>query len=95
MEDLAIETKRELTSIAIGSAEGFSQADAVLNAAHKSGRWVLLKNVHLAPSWLTQLEKRLRSLKAHPQFRLLLTTEIHPKLPTSIIQVRHFTKSCL
>ncbi|MCP9259196.1 Dynein heavy chain, cytoplasmic [Dirofilaria immitis] len=86
VEDLAVEMGREVTSIAIGSAEGFSQADAVLNSASKSGRWILLKNVHLAPSWLAQLEKRLHSLKPHPQFRLLLTAEIHPKLPPQVLR---------
>uniref|UniRef100_A0A915BJF8 Dynein heavy chain, cytoplasmic n=6 Tax=Parascaris univalens TaxID=6257 RepID=A0A915BJF8_PARUN len=86
VEDLAVEMGREVTSIAIGSAEGFSQADSVLNSASKSGRWILLKNVHLAPTWLTQLEKRLHALKPHPQFRLLLTAEIHPKLPASILR---------
>ncbi|KAK0424238.1 hypothetical protein QR680_008567 [Steinernema hermaphroditum] len=84
VEDLAIEMNREVTSIAIGSAEGFSQADTALNSSSKSGRWVLLKNVHLAPSWLAQLEKRLHTLKPHPQFRLLMTAEIHPKLPISV-----------
>lgn len=69
-----------------GSAEGFSQADSVLNSASKSGRWILLKNVHLAPSWLTQVEKRLHTLKPHPEFRLLLTAEIHPKLPASVLR---------
>ena len=42
-----------------GSAEGFSQADKAINSAIKSGRWVMLKNVHLAPTWLVQLEKKL------------------------------------
>lgn len=87
VEDLAVEVNKEITSIAIGSAEGFNQADAALNSGSKSGRWILLKNVHLAPSWLTQLEKKLHNLKPHPQFRLLLTAEINPKLPPSMIEV--------
>lgn len=95
VEDLALETKREVTSIAIGSAEGFNQADAALNSASKSGRWVLLKNVHLAPSWLAQLEKKLHGLKPHPQFRLLLTSEINPKLPISMIQVSLSSVGCI
>ncbi len=28
----------------------------------KSGNWVLLKNVHLAPSWLNELEKKIHRL---------------------------------
>ncbi|VDN06320.1 unnamed protein product [Thelazia callipaeda] len=86
VEDLAVELGQEVTPIAIGSAEGFSQAETALNSASKSGRWILLKNVHLAPSWLAQLEKRLHSLKPHPQFRLLLTAEIHPKLPSQVLR---------
>lgn len=90
VEDLAIEMNRKITSIAIGSSEGFNQADLALNSSTKSGQWLLLKNVHLAPSWLTQIEKKLRDLKPNSQFRLLLTSEIHPKLPTSVIQVINY-----
>ena len=42
--------------------------------------WVLLKNVHLAPQWLVQLEKKLHSLTPNPNFRLFLTMEINPKV---------------
>lgn len=38
-------------SFAMGSAEGFQQADAAITAAAKRGTWILLKNVHLAPAW--------------------------------------------
>lgn len=45
-------------------------------------RWVMLKNVHLAPGWLMQLEKKLHSLQPHACFRLFLTMEINPKVRT-------------
>lgn len=77
----------DIVSIAIGSSEGFDQADKALLSTSRSGRWILLKNVHLATEWLTQLEKKLRHLKAHPQFRLILTAEISSKLPISMVQV--------
>jgi dynein heavy chain 1 len=63
-----------------GSAEGFSQADKTINSASKTGRWVMLKNVHLAPQWLVQLEKKLHSLTPHVNFRLFLTMEINPRV---------------
>ena len=63
-----------------GSAEGFSQAEKAINSSSKSGRWVLLKNVHLAPQWLVQLEKKLHNLAPHPSFRLFLTMEINPRV---------------
>ena len=43
-------------------------------------RWVLLKNVHLAPQWLVTLEKKLHTLNPHANFRLFLTMEINPKV---------------
>jgi len=84
--DLAAQLGRQLTDIAIGSAEGFSQADKAINSAIKTGRWVMLKNVHLAPSWLIQLEKKLHSLQPSPSFRLFLTMEINPKVPTNLLR---------
>ena len=67
-------------SILLGSAEGFSLAERAISSASKAGRWVLLKNVHLAPQWLVQLEKKLHSLTPHANFRLFLTMEINPKV---------------
>ncbi|XP_022236058.1 dynein heavy chain, cytoplasmic-like [Limulus polyphemus] len=49
-------------------------------------RWVMLKNVHLAPQWLVQLEKKLHTLQPHPAFRLFLTLEIHPKIPVNLLR---------
>ncbi|KAK6637160.1 Dynein heavy chain, cytoplasmic [Polyplax serrata] len=86
VDDLAVELKLPLASIAIGSAEGFSQAEKAINVAVKSGRWVLLKNVHLAPQWLVQLEKKLHSIQPHPNFRLFLTMEINLKLPVNLLR---------
>lgn len=46
----------------------------------------MLKNVHLAPQWLVQLEKKLHSLQPHAGFRLFLTMEINPKLPVNLLR---------
>ncbi|KAG7158919.1 Dynein heavy chain, cytoplasmic-like [Homarus americanus] len=86
IDDLAAELNKPITAIAIGSAEGFNQADKAINSAVKNGRWVMLKNVHLAPAWLVQLEKKLHSLHPHPQFRLFLTMEISPRLPVNLLR---------
>ena len=59
---------------------------------HFLNRWVLLKNVHLAPTWLTSLEKKLHSIQAHSGFRLFLTCDITPKLPVNLLRAgRIFT----
>merc|ERR1712038_1275238 len=92
VDDLAAELGKSVTSIAIGSAEGFGEAEKAINTAVRSGKWVLLKNVHLAPSWLVTLEKKLHSIQAHAGFRLFLTCEINPKLPVNLLRAgRIFT----
>ncbi|EDO28787.1 predicted protein, partial [Nematostella vectensis] len=93
VEDLAAQENTPLTSIAIGSAEGFSDAEKAINSAVKSGRWVMLKNVHLAPQWLVTLEKKLHTLSPHASFRLFLTMEINPKRLLSTFVNRLFTVS--
>jgi len=47
---------------------------------------VLLKNVHLAPQWLVQLEKKLHSLQPHTNFRLFLTMEINSAVPVNLLR---------
>ena len=37
----------------------YGMADNAVKDAIKKGTWVCLKNVHLAPSWLSKLEKAL------------------------------------
>ncbi|XDV43881.1 hypothetical protein PO909_012272 [Leuciscus waleckii] len=86
VRDLAAEQNKHITSISIGSAEGFNKADRDINTAVKSGRWVMLENVHLAPGWLMQLEKKLHSMQPHSSFRLFLTMEINPKVPVNLLR---------
>ena len=74
------------SSVAMGSQEGFTLADQAIAAASRQGTWVLLKNVHLAPSWLGQLEKKLQTLSPHRNFRLFLTMEANPSIPVNILR---------
>jgi dynein heavy chain 1, cytosolic len=48
--------------VAIGSPEAFELVDKAIKGAAKTGSWVLLKNVHLAPQWLIELEKEIYKL---------------------------------
>ncbi|ODH44999.1 dynein heavy chain, cytoplasmic [Paracoccidioides brasiliensis] len=73
-------------NIAMGSNEGLESADKAISNAAATGTWVLVKNVHLAPSWLQSLEKRLDSLKPHSNFRLFLSMESSPKIPVNLIR---------
>jgi dynein heavy chain 1 len=47
---------------------------------------VLLKNVHLAPAWLVELEKTVYKLTLSGAFRLFLTMEVSPKVPKTLLR---------
>ncbi len=74
-------------SLALGSAEADTIAESSIVTAAKDGSWILLRNVHLCPELLVRLEKRLHSLKPHANFRLFLTSEMHPCLPVPLIRM--------
>ena len=86
VENLMKNTGARATSVAMGSQEGFTLADQAIAAASRQGSWVLLKNVHLAPSWLGQLEKKLQTLNPNRNFRLFLTMEANPSIPVNILR---------
>jgi dynein heavy chain 1 len=86
VEGLIQSTQSRCTQVAMGSQEGFGLADQAIGVASRQGTWVLLKNVHLAPSWLGQLEKKLQTLNAHRSFRLFLTMEANPSIPVNILR---------
>lgn len=46
-----------------------------------------MKNVHLTINWLKLLDKKLHSsrLTAHAEFHLFMTTDINPKLPSTLV----------
>ncbi|KAH7328045.1 dynein heavy chain, N-terminal region 1-domain-containing protein [Stachybotrys elegans] len=74
------------TNIAMGSNEGLASADKAISNAAQNGSWVLVKNVHLAPTWLQSLEKRMESLNPNPKFRLFLSMESSPKIPVNLLR---------
>lgn len=74
------------TNIAMGSNEGLASADKAIANAAQTGSWVLIKNVHLAPTWLQSLEKRMESLNPNLEFRLFLSMESSPKIPVNLLR---------
>lgn len=86
VDHLVASTGAQCTNIAMGSSEGLASADKAISNAAATGSWVLIKNVHLAPSWLQSLEKRLSSIKPHADFRLFLSMESSPKIPVNLIR---------
>ncbi|KAG6036640.1 Dynein heavy chain cytoplasmic [Claviceps citrina] len=74
------------TNIAMGSNEGLASADKAISNAAQTGSWVLVKNVHLAPTWLQSLEKRMEALNPQQDFRLFLSMESSPKIPVNLLR---------
>lgn len=86
IENLVNRTHKTCTNIAMGSNEGLASADKAVASAASNGSWVLVKNVHLAPTWLQSLEKRMSALKPHTNFRLFLSMETSPKIPINFLR---------
>jgi dynein heavy chain 1 len=86
VDSLVRSSNAKCTSVAMGSQEGFQLADHAIASGARNGSWVLLKNVHLSPSWLSQLEKKMLGLNAQRNFRLFLTCETNPVIPVNLLR---------
>jgi len=86
VELLAKQTNKKYKAVAIGSPEAFDLANDIITKAGKSGEWVVLKNVHLAPQWLVELEKTIYKMSLNENFRLFLTMEDNPKVPSTLLR---------
>lgn len=90
VEAMAKELHKEIASVAMGSAEGYDTADALVALASKKGTWVMIKNVHLCVDWLREtFVKKIQSFGpgTHNDFRLFITSEINPRLPAGLLQL--------
>ncbi|GBG84147.1 hypothetical protein CBR_g38121 [Chara braunii] len=71
-------------------AMGQGQADDALTLLREcaaNGDWLCLKNLHLMVGWLPELKRELQELqRPHPNFRLWLTSESHPRFPPSLLE---------
>jgi dynein heavy chain 1 len=75
-----------LTSISMGSNEGFQQVDSAIAKGLRTGGWVLVKNAHLAIDWLMSLENSIPSSNFACQFRLFIALESHDQIPMNLIR---------
>ncbi|XP_030382925.1 cytoplasmic dynein 2 heavy chain 1 [Scaptodrosophila lebanonensis] len=65
---------KKYQELAIGRGIEQRALEAVRQAAAQ-GQWLCVKNVHLVPHWLTQLERELGQMTKAPDFRLWLVCE--------------------
>lgn len=71
--------------LAMGGGQN-DDAVRLLREAAKVGDWICLKNLHLVISWVPLLEKEIKSLEPHENFRCWLTTEPHARFPPIILE---------
>ncbi|XP_028896482.2 cytoplasmic dynein 2 heavy chain 1 [Zeugodacus cucurbitae] len=62
------------TELSVGRGMERRALEAVRQAA-EVGKWICIKNVHLVPDWLSELDRELEQLKKREGFRLWLTCE--------------------
>jgi len=79
----------KINPISLGQGQG-PKAIAGVKDGGKTGKWVLLQNCHLAPSFMSTLEDLVEKLvpdELNPDFRLWLTACPSPTFPISILQM--------
>lgn len=85
VDALASELSQSLVSVAMGSPEAKKLAESAIKHGIRTGGWVLIKNAHLDIEWTSGLEKRF-NLCDSMIFKLFITFEIHPLIPTNLLR---------
>lgn len=77
----------ELRMMSMGQGQEV-HARRIMTQALSTGGWVMLQNCHLSLDYVLEaMDQILDSANIHPDFRLWVTTEIHPKFPITFLQV--------
>ncbi|XP_060835340.1 dynein axonemal heavy chain 2-like [Rhopalosiphum padi] len=80
--------KGQFQSLSLGNGQE-SIATDLIKIGQKEGHWIFLANCHLLLSWMPQLEKVIENMqdgKAHPDFKLWLSSKPHSKFPINLLQ---------
>jgi dynein heavy chain len=92
VEDLArkqgIDPAKMLHTIALGQGQDVVAMNK-LDIGHKEGHWVMLQNIHLMPTFLLELEKKLDAFAAegsNPGFRLYLSSDPSTAIPIGLLE---------
>ena len=83
---LAVKLNETCNIISLGQGQE-AAADQAIDKAKKEGLWIVLQNCHLAPSYLTRVEKALNLQESsHSSYRMILTSMPSTRFPVSILQ---------
>lgn len=79
---------KQLSTVSLGQGQDVIAMNK-LDAAHKDGNWVMLQNIHLMPSFLIELEKKLEQFAqegSNQSFRLFLTSDPSKSIPIGLLE---------
>jgi dynein heavy chain len=82
--DLLGKTK-SIDILALGQGQE-ATASEFINLAKEKGRWVVLQNCHLAPKYLTVIEREMDTPGMHLDYRIWLTSMPTTSFPVAILQ---------
>jgi len=83
-----IDPNKYLHQVALGQGQDVVALNK-LEIGHKEGHWVMLQNIHLMPSFLKDLEKKLdvyATEGSHANFRLYLSADPSKDIPIGILE---------
>lgn len=88
IEMLCRKKKQTLQTVSMGQGQEPIALKAI-NSGVVNGSWVLLQNCHLGLAFMESLEDLLARVESsfHPDFRLWITTEPHPRFPIGLLQM--------
>uniref|UniRef100_A0A2C9JCN9 AAA+ ATPase domain-containing protein n=1 Tax=Biomphalaria glabrata TaxID=6526 RepID=A0A2C9JCN9_BIOGL len=87
IEGLAKKLKLECRSISMGQGQEV-HARRLLQQGVTSGGWLLLQNCHLSLEYVNEvLDVIVETETIHDEFRLWVTTEVHPKFSINFLQI--------
>jgi dynein heavy chain len=83
-----IDPNKYLHQVALGQGQDVVALNK-LEIGHKEGHWVMLQKIHLMPSFLKELEKKLdvyATEGSHANFRLYLSADPSKEIPIGILE---------
>lgn len=78
--------KSDLVSISLGRGQD-QRAEEAISSGKLEGKWIILHNCHLSPSFMAVLERKVfESTECDKHYRLWLTTLPTPAFPPNVLQ---------